>query len=52
MLPLTKVQVEYTSIGSNYNQDALALFHSDGIVKDPTVTVDGKPLMKRGKLQI
>jgi len=40
------------AIGSNYDQDALALIHSDGIVKNPTVTVDGKPLMKQGKLQI
>jgi len=40
------------AIGSNYDQDALALIHSDGIVKSPTVTVDGKPLMKKGKLLI
>ncbi len=40
------------AIGSNYDQDALALIHSDGIVKNPTVTVDGKPLMKKGKLLI
>jgi leucyl aminopeptidase (aminopeptidase T) len=42
----------HLAIGSNYDQDALALIHSDGIVKNPTVTVDGKPLMKKGKLQI
>ena len=40
------------AIESNYDQDALALIHSDGIVKNPTVTVDGKPLMKKGKLLI
>lgn len=40
------------AIGSNYDQDALALIHSDGIVKNPTVTVEGKPLMRRGELQI
>ncbi len=40
------------AIGNNYDQDALALIHSDGIVKNPTVTVDGKPLMKKGKLLI
>lgn len=40
------------AIGSNYSQDALALIHSDGIVKNPTVTIDGKPLMKKGKLVI
>ncbi len=40
------------AIGSNYDQDALALIHSDGIVKNPSVTVDGKPLMKKGKLLI
>jgi len=40
------------AIGSNYDQDALALIHSDGIVKNPTVTVDGKPLMTKSKLQI
>ncbi|NIU39433.1 aminopeptidase, partial [Candidatus Bathyarchaeota archaeon] len=38
------------AVGSNYDQDALALIHSDGIVKDPTVAIDGKPLMKEGKL--
>ncbi|UCD39575.1 MAG: aminopeptidase [Candidatus Bathyarchaeota archaeon] len=38
------------AVGSNYNQDALALIHSDGIVKDPTVVIDGRPLMKEGKL--
>jgi leucyl aminopeptidase (aminopeptidase T) len=32
------------AIGSNYDHDALALIHSDGIVKKPIVTVDGKPL--------
>jgi leucyl aminopeptidase (aminopeptidase T) len=42
----------HLAIGSNYDQDALALIHSDGIVKNPTVTVNGKPLMKKGKLQI
>ena len=32
------------AIGSNYDHDALALIHSDGIVKKPTIMVDGKPL--------
>jgi len=32
------------AIGSNYDHDALALIHSDGIVKKPTMTVDGKLL--------
>jgi leucyl aminopeptidase (aminopeptidase T) len=41
----------HLAIGSNYDQDALALIHSDGIVKNPTVLVDGKPIMKKGKLQ-
>ena len=40
------------AIGSNYDQDALALIHSDGIIKKPTVTVDGKVLMKQGKIAI
>jgi len=40
------------AIGSNYDQDALALIHSDGIVQNSTVSVDGKPLMKKGKLLI
>ncbi len=40
------------AVGSNYDQDALALIHSDGIVTNPTVTVDGKALMKKGKLLI
>jgi leucyl aminopeptidase (aminopeptidase T) len=38
------------AIGSNYDQDALALIHIDGIVNAPTVTVDGKPLIRKGKL--
>jgi len=38
------------AMGSNYDQDALALIHSDGIIKNPTVTIDGKTLMKKGKL--
>ena len=33
------------AIGSNYDHDASALIHSDGIVKKPTITVDGKPLV-------
>jgi leucyl aminopeptidase (aminopeptidase T) len=40
------------AIGSNYDQDALALIHSDCIVKKPTITIDGKALMKKGKMQI
>jgi leucyl aminopeptidase (aminopeptidase T) len=40
------------AIGSNYDQDALALIHSDGIVKNPTVIVDGKPIAKKGKLLV
>jgi leucyl aminopeptidase (aminopeptidase T) len=40
------------AIGSNYDQDALALIHSDGIIKQPTVTIDGKVLMKQGKIII
>jgi leucyl aminopeptidase (aminopeptidase T) len=32
------------AIGSNYDHDAEALIHSDGIVKKLTITVDGKPL--------
>lgn len=32
------------AVGSNYDHDASALIHSDGIVKKPTITVDGKPL--------
>jgi hypothetical protein len=40
------------AIGSNYDQDALALIHSDGIIKKPTVTIDDKVLMKQGKIMI
>jgi len=42
----------HLAIGSNYDQDALALIHSDGIVKNPTITIDGKTIMKRGKIQL
>ena len=38
------------AIGSNYDQDVLALIHSDGIVKNPTITIDGKTIMKQGKI--
>jgi leucyl aminopeptidase (aminopeptidase T) len=40
------------AIGSNYDQDALALIHSDCIVKNPTVTIDRKTMMKKGKMLI
>ena len=40
------------AIGSNYDKDALALIHSDGIVKNPTMAVDGNHIMKKGKLRI
>lgn len=40
------------AIGSNYDQDASALIHSDGIVTNPTVTVDEKTIMKQGKIQL
>jgi len=40
------------AIGSNYDQDALALIHSDGIIKEPTVTIDGKVLMRQGRMTI
>jgi len=40
------------ALGSNYDQDALALIHSDGIVKNPTITIDGKTIMRQGKLQL
>jgi len=42
----------HLAIGSNYDQDALALIHSDGIVKNPTITVDGKTIMKKGKITL
>jgi leucyl aminopeptidase (aminopeptidase T) len=32
------------AMGSNYDHDALALIHSDGIVKRPKITVDGEQL--------
>jgi leucyl aminopeptidase (aminopeptidase T) len=37
------------AIGSNYDQDALALIHSDGIVKNPTIEIDRRIIMKQGK---
>jgi len=40
------------AIGSNYDQDVLALIHSDGIVKNPTITVDGRTIMEQGKIQL
>lgn len=40
------------AIGSNYDQDAPALIHSDGIVKKPIVTIDGKAMMKEGRMQL
>ena len=32
------------AIGSNYDNDAQALIHSDGIVKKPTISIDGETL--------
>jgi len=40
------------AIGSNYDQDAPSLIHSDGIIKKPTVTVDDRVLMKQGKMMV
>ncbi len=40
------------AIGSNYDQDALALIHSDCIVKNPTIIIDQKTIMKKGKMLI
>jgi aminopeptidase len=40
------------AIGFNFDQDALALIHSDCIVKNPTITIDQKTIMKKGKLLI
>lgn len=42
----------HLAIGSNYDQDALALIHSDGIIQNPTVLLDGETVMERGKLRI
>jgi len=38
------------AIGSNYDQDALALIHSDGIVKNPIITINEETIMKHGKM--
>ncbi len=38
------------ALGSNYDRDALSLIHSDGIVRNPTVLVDGEALMENGEL--
>jgi leucyl aminopeptidase (aminopeptidase T) len=40
------------AIGSNYDQDALALIHSDCIVKNPTITIDQKSIITKGKMLI
>jgi len=38
------------AIGYNYDRDALALIHSDGILKNPTITINGKTIMRKGKM--
>jgi leucyl aminopeptidase (aminopeptidase T) len=40
------------AIGDNYEEDAPALIHSDGIVKKPTIYADGKVIMKDGRLLV
>jgi len=38
------------AIGSNFDQDAEAMIHLDGLVMKPDMWVDGKQLMKKGEL--
>ncbi len=40
------------AIGMNYDNDANALIHQDCLVKDPSVWVDGRQIMKDGDLLI
>lgn len=40
----------HLAIGANYDQDAKALIHFDGIVLKPTVRVDGKLIISEGKI--
>ncbi|MCD6403475.1 MAG: aminopeptidase [Candidatus Aenigmarchaeota archaeon] len=40
------------AIGANYDEDAKALIHYDGLVIRPTVEIDGRVVMKDGKLLV
>jgi leucyl aminopeptidase (aminopeptidase T) len=42
----------HLAIGANYDQDARALIHFDGLVLKPTVKVDDRLIMSEGKLLI
>jgi len=40
------------AIGMNYDGDAPALIHQDCLVKKPTITVDGRPIMVDGVISV
>jgi hypothetical protein len=40
----------HVALGENYDQDAPALIHCDGIIKKPTITINGKTIMENGQL--
>ena len=46
----------HIAIGANYDNDAKALIHLDGLIKNPTITVTGtnfdRVIMKDGELVI
>lgn len=44
------IRTVHFAIGSNYDGDAKALIHYDGLVLNPTVEVNGKIVMKNGVL--
>lgn len=42
----------HVALGSNYDEDAKALIHYDGVIKKPTVWIDGELLIEEGKLRV
>lgn len=42
----------HVALGSNYDEDAKALIHYDGVIKKPTVWIDGDLLIEEGKLKV
>lgn len=42
----------HVALGENYDQDAPALIHCDGVIKKPTVEINGKTILEQGQLLI
>ena len=46
------IKTIHLAIGNNYDNDANALIHQDCLIIEPDMWVDGKQVMKKGKLSL